>query len=69
MITEFMKLTSTRDERQWASDITENWAGDADENTNAMAQAINELKPGWGCTKSDLDWDAVERRAYEILEG
>jgi hypothetical protein len=67
MITEYMTLTTTRDERQWASDITEGWEGDADANTDAMAQAIHELKPGWGCTKAELDWDAIERRAYEIL--
>ena len=69
MITEFMQLTSMQDVRQWALDITEGWMGDADRNTDAMAQAIRELMPGWGCRKSDLDWDAIEKRAYEILDG
>ena len=67
MITKFMTLTTASDIRQWASDITEGWMGDVDANTDAMAHAISELMPGWGCTKADLDWEAVERRAYEIL--
>lgn len=67
MITEFMTLQSMTDVRQWASDITENWEGDAEQNTNAMAQAIHENMPNWGCVKSELNWNAIERRAYEIL--
>jgi hypothetical protein len=67
MITEFMTLQSMTDVRQWASDITENWGGNAEQNTNAMAQAIRENMPNWGCVKSELNWNAIERRAYEIL--
>lgn len=68
MITEHMQLTSMTDVRQWAGDIVESWEGDYDRNVEAMSRAINDLKPQWGCVHADIDWDAVEQRAYALLD-
>ena len=68
MITESMELQSMLDVRQWAETIVEGYAGDYQQNVNAMTYAIKAVMPEWGCTKSEIDWDAVERIFNELLD-
>lgn len=69
MITESMELRSMLDVRQWASEIVECYAGNYDNNVATMSRAIRDVMPGWGCTKSEIDWDKVERIFNKLSNG